>query len=417
MKRKLLALSLSTVFNLSYAVDLDIKNISPSDWEKLSKGQEQQERDFERNPNIKKPQNIQQIAKDYFNKDYEQYTISHSYYSQKQKLNGYITCFVNENNESESIFTVDNVVMAGTLEFPETKPFSKAFCGLLKRYENERNITVPKIIKQSLPVIQQEVKAIEKPVEQNIAPEALFIKDFGVFTDIKKLVKEISVLDEKDEFTKQSLIDEKFNQFYVGKEYLFKDDKEIPFYYSGNNTKYDPEQEMLTLEIASSSDSFTLSAKPIDLSNPEGRNKYLYERDKHYVCLTNEKTSSGQYVGSNAFGVRVNVNSSTYMQHCLLIGNKVEKNSFGPQFVIYLHVVPNEARELKNNIGYYYKTEIVQPEDFKDKVIKGIRGSSATIDNPTSLYVEQRLIMVKIKEIGIFNKKTGQVLFIRKYNN
>lgn len=417
MKKTILFLSLISVFNLSYAVDLDVNKLSKNEWDKLSKSQEQQERDFEANLNVKKPQNIKQVAKDYFNKDFDQYTIPHSYYSQKQKLNGYLTCFVNENNESESIFTVDNVVMAGTLEYPETKPFSKAICTLFKRYENERNINVPKVIIQNV-IKKEEVKlVIEKPIEQNIIPDNLFIKEVGNFTDIKKLIKEISKIDIKDEFTKKSEIDEKFNQLYLGKEILFKDDSKDTFLsISGNDLKYDPESEVLNFKIGRRTSSFNLSTETLDAKNVTSQT--LLDREKHYITLTNERTSGSEYVGSNAFGVRVNVHSSIYLQYGLIIANTIDKKSsssfFEPQFVINLPFKPNEARDLKDNIGYYYKTELVNPVGFKTKVIEDIEGSGATVDSPTELYVNKKFILVKIKEIGIFNKKTGKVLFIKK---
>ena len=136
MKKTLLFISLITAFNLSYADDIT-KYLSQSEIDKSTKSQYDDENKIKNNSNIKQPQNIQKIANDYFGKIYPQITYPHVFFSKKMNLTGFITCFTNERNEIESIFTVDNTVLNSTLETPETKPFSVRVCAFYEYYDKK----------------------------------------------------------------------------------------------------------------------------------------------------------------------------------------------------------------------------------------------------------------------------------------
>ena len=405
MKKTLLFISLITAFNLSYADDIT-KYLSQSEIDKSTKSQYDDENKIKNNSNIKQPQNIQKIANDYFGKIYPQITYPHVFFSKKMNLTGFITCFTNERNEIESIFTVDNTVLNSTLETPETKPFSVRVCAFYEYYDKKIGLSpLNKIQETPIQIAKIEnlkpIKIEPKPIKTDefITPDNLNISSLGTFSNPKKLIESIKLFDKNDEFTKTSKVEENYKQF-LGKEYLFKQDK----CFNINSATYDADKEIYTINVGNLNSQLLLSK--ID----------SYKNNEIYPFINVSCLSSGRdFIGSNSFGVKVNARS-TFIQNYGISINNIKSSSF-KLFSFNLHLSSDEAKKLKDNYSFYYKFELVNSPIFKTKILEEAGYIEATIDNPTELATSSLLLLTNIKEIGIFNQKTGQVLMIKKFNN
>ena len=130
-------------------------------------------------------------------------------------------------------------------------------------------------------------------------------------------------------------------------------------------------------------------------------------------ALRSITTPAGQYVGTNAFGVRIVVNRFDRTVYALEVE---ERSSFFERggdydtssFIHLVAPVPREAAvSAKSHLRIAFLCRLAEMEiRHEDQV------SSATVDNPTEVHWHERKIPVSLNKIIVFDDRTGNILSV-----
>lgn len=214
------------------------------------------------------------------------------------------------------------------------------------------------------------------------------------FSNIKTIIQEIKSFDKKDEFTKQSVIDEKYKS-YITKEFYFKQEE----CHNWGSSKYDINNEVYNIDVPYYTTDLPLSVK-------ENQKPKLFSIINVSCSRLTDKT-----IGTNVFGVKTEI-SNFYETSFGIVPLNINPHK---QISFNLKLNPNDAKNLKENIGFFYKVEIVN-SIFKKKIAEDFRSSDATIEKPTSLTNSLSYLVVNLKEVSIYNNKTNKILMTKKIN-
>ena len=155
--------------------------------------------------------------------------------------------------------------------------------------------------------------------------------------------------------------------------------------------KYDADTHKLTINV-------NVSGQLIFI----GRNSYSSDT----LELSHGKESS--YLGTNAFGATVRV-KKIESKACSVAFSQPKFDIRNPLLIEIPNIKPEEARYLKGNIDIIYIGNLEEP--YIGDIFKHL---AATIDSPTEITTTGDAIIIKIEEIWLINKITGDVLIKKK---
>lgn len=121
-------------------------------------------------------------------------------------------------------------------------------------------------------------------------------------------------------------------------------------------------------------------------------------------------TNLGKYTGQNAFGVRIDITRSEFIQYRLVINNLKDFPGIKPRTIGYepwkisIQMPATKARSAKDALGILYFGRLVKPYlglDFLNKKPK--------IDSPSEIRATTYYIYVDLSEVWIFNSLTGEI--------
>ncbi|WP_211950285.1 hypothetical protein [Cupriavidus yeoncheonensis] len=237
----------------------------------------------------------------------------------------------------------------------------------------------------------------------------VFPKDYRG-DSIVDLVQRFDSLDKlaDDEFTKTSTVAERASAL-TGKRYRFVFAAHLnqnfsAFTKTADAAQYDADAEVMRVVLWSRD-------RRILLGKGEARGQ-------GYTTINLfEKSSSRDYVGQNAFGVKADVHSMVVQQYGLALTNFPPNPGGGAQqiFATALDLPPSAARALKSDLVFYVDAVLSPQNPAIGSVLKDAAGHDATIKDPTSIYIGGSYLVAAIKEVGVFRKSTGQVLAWRTY--
>jgi hypothetical protein len=121
-------------------------------------------------------------------------------------------------------------------------------------------------------------------------------------------------------------------------------------------------------------------------------------------------TSLGSYERENAFGVKYTIKKTLLTDFSIGINNiaslqGLDSSSFDPAFKLLLSVAPVKAKEIKENLAILYVGNLVAPFT----VLSGLE-LKPTMDKPRHAYLGDKVLIMNLAEIWIFNNLTGEVV-------
>lgn len=227
--------------------------------------------------------------------------------------------------------------------------------------------------------------------------------------DIKSLIKNLQNTEKKDEFTTTAEW-QKIRDNLTSKSYTFVIENRLNLTYGANDTvRYDPDTKLLKADLY-------CCLPPYSAYEPQ-----------FATIIVQQDLNSNKYIGSNAFGASVNVDSLNSNAFGLAATNLNWNDAVGSIFSMELKESAEEAKKDKKDIGYFVTAEIVKENNliFKPKSYWEYTGSDAqtrpyyikfnmyekpTFDNPHRYISEDIFISTKIRSIGAFRKSTGEIL-------
>jgi hypothetical protein len=156
--------------------------------------------------------------------------------------------------------------------------------------------------------------------------------------------------------------------------------------------------------------------------------QYLFEGYRASMIIKDINGPSRSYIGSNAFGADVLVDSYSGTLYGIALVNQTDfaTNNYNVRTInLLLDMPPEKAKSLKNNIGILLlcKPTLYRPNakmtlcEGNDLVFEDTSYSGATIDNPTSLSYERKFINVEVLSIWVYETNTGSILFKKLLKN
>ncbi|MSM39509.1 MAG: hypothetical protein GJT30_07805 [Geobacter sp.] len=257
------------------------------------------------------------------------------------------------------------------------------------------------IVKQEEKPKQPTVKQEEKPLETIIAPKYTsnsfelvgnFVdKDF-IGHDLREVYKSLEARKNREK-----------SEFETTYEYNLRIEKEDKTPLSGNTYIYDNISLLVDVESIYDADTQILQILlPLENSWVTKFTLGIPSRES--------KVYKDEYIGTNAYGVNVNVKKYTTEKIVLVVNNsepyEIDNSLFKKKIKITIKDVSVEtAKHNKNSIAaicvFKIKSPFVGKDGYHDK---------ATISNPVEMTILNKLLYGDISEIIVYNKKSGQIL-------
>jgi hypothetical protein len=125
---------------------------------------------------------------------------------------------------------------------------------------------------------------------------------------------------------------------------------------------------------------------------------------KHLEAVMHSELSSSrrEYVGTNGFGVRVNVTERRVTACGIAIANKTRLGDYAR---VTIPLEPEAARSLKENLGGILIGTVQKP--YLAEISRYIEPS---IQSPWEYWMKGDAVVIDLKDVWFFNRATGQVL-------
>lgn len=368
--KKILFMFLIAFLHVAHADNVN-DYFSKIDIEKFSQEQDNLQAKFK---DLKPPQNVQTIADNHFGKHYFQLTYPRLYFSKKENTVGFITCFKNENNDKEAIFTVNGNVISSTFKSPEMKPFSIIICSFFDYYD--KKIGMSEI--QNVTINEAEKTKDNNTVQKRLTPS-----------------KESSITD----FSNAVLVDKKLFIDFINQ----NQDK----YISEINKIGDYDIKTIFKSNYQLDKLFFDSTITFDSETGKGSISYLGFGPK--IELSETCKINGSYIGSNSFGVKTRVTKKYckyYTLSNLILNTKdgIYKKSF--------NLTPEDYRYLKK-MGANFDVYFLIKGDLNKVVATHNKGySEATIDSPIEFEYDNYVSNIDVLRIEIkIPNKENQIIY------
>lgn len=196
----------------------------------------------------------------------------------------------------------------------------------------------------------------------------------------------------------------------IGSTLFFLYKPESPYSIPGLTTQYDADKQVLNVNLEAYS--VTVDAKLSDSSKGQTEKSYNEVR-----VLPLELGGSSEYEGSNVYGAKrtVTVSSGTY--YSVAIENfkdfkETKKRSYLPSFNTDINLAPEKAKEAAGNIGFLFVGKLVNPYYSIDTL-----DAKPTISRPKETHITDRILILNLSSVWIFNAKNGEILAKLKPKN
>jgi hypothetical protein len=120
-----------------------------------------------------------------------------------------------------------------------------------------------------------------------------------------------------------------------------------------------------------------------------------------------------KYIGSNAFGATKEITEEYISDTILIVKNYAEYDVLEEQYLRnkYLQIELNEisrevAKKLKGKISTLYVFDIIEPFSDEEKYY-----DKATMDNPLTRIIDNKLVYGNLIEIILYNTQTGEIIY------
>jgi hypothetical protein len=140
--------------------------------------------------------------------------------------------------------------------------------------------------------------------------------------------------------------------------------------------------------------------------------KYSFEGVYSAVDLISIHKREREFVGINAYGVSVNASSTEKDIYGLIIINE----SAGKRVDIGVDMTPEDAMQNKENIRFLLIGKVGLGSDALKVVDYDFEGSSATLDHPSGYFYNKYYVFIDVRELWMYNYKTGFVYTKIKYD-
>jgi hypothetical protein len=184
---------------------------------------------------------------------------------------------------------------------------------------------------------------------------------------------------EKGKFETTSEYENKVSLINLNEIYAFQ----IDYKYT-TNIKYDPDDEILTLD---------LETKSID------------NEDSIIIKAVGNKVSN--YVGTNAFGAKTVIKKYTGVLYGLIPNKEILSNN--------IKIKPAEAKKHLNTLKVLLICKAYTLYKLKPPAFTGAYYDSPTFTNPVEFDFVAKIINVEIIELWIYDAKTGKILGKTEY--
>lgn len=144
--------------------------------------------------------------------------------------------------------------------------------------------------------------------------------------------------------------------------------------------------------------------------------------------------ASSSYVGSNAYGAKLEVKDFTATHYGIALVNQVDFGDIGykhssnkilesvRELKVEIHVPPDKAKVLKESVGVlilckpalYRANSKIIPTRENDLTFEQFNSSKATIDKPESHFFQRKYINVEVLGVWVYDIRTGEVLSKQK---
>jgi hypothetical protein len=179
---------------------------------------------------------------------------------------------------------------------------------------------------------------------------------------------------EKGKFETTSEYENKVSSINLNEIYAFQID-----YPNTTNFKYDPDDEILTLN---------LKTRSID------------DADSIIIKAVGNKVSS--YVGTNAFGAKTVIKKYTGVLYGLIPQKEILSNN--------INIKPAEAKKHLNTLKVLLICKAFSPYILKPPAFTGAYYDGPTFSDPIEIDYVAKIINVEILELWIYDYKTGKIL-------
>lgn len=159
--------------------------------------------------------------------------------------------------------------------------------------------------------------------------------------------------------------------------------------------RYQPEQQ--NLEVTAYSE--TLFCPDVSMVNQ--------------VTITDVSSKERTYIGSNAYGARVEVSEIDTRRDGISFDEKSFRNQTDYSYNTFRfnsNIEPEKAQSLKSDIAMLFVVRLKPPFSLKCE-----RHKSPTIDDPSAINFYFRSLFVDVAQVWLFNYRTGEVLRKTKF--
>lgn len=167
--------------------------------------------------------------------------------------------------------------------------------------------------------------------------------------------------------------------------------------------KYDADTSKLTVALKAERSYITYDEAARFTENLKVREKYAAKEafnSRYSFLKLDGNTTSRNYSGTNGFGASIEVSEMVVHED----GLTFSMPDFSSNLPVTIICSPDKAKKLKESLYVLVLAQLEEPF-----YAKGFEGRNATFDNPSSFYVVQNYIHVRVVGLLFYDMKTGEI--------